>query len=113
MSEIIKNEQDDIESLTVNLLNKEFTFRCSGEQAAKLRQASTYLNDKMLVISNHDRTRGFESVAVMAAINLCAELIENQSSSINKRKIVQRLEQLQGRIESVLQTEEQLELTLI
>ena len=113
MSEIIKNAQDNIESLTVNLLNKEFTFHCSSEQAAKLGQAAAYLNDKMLAISARDRMRGFESVAVMAAINLCAELIENQSSSINKRKIVQRLEQLQGRIETVLQTEEQLELALI
>lgn len=107
-------KQDEIQTITVNLLNKEFTFRAPESGIEKLRQSATYLNEKMLEINYGGKAQGFERVVVVAAINICAELIENQSKEINKRQIHQRLEKLQQRIEAVLNTdtEEQLELSL-
>lgn len=112
MNNATDNTTPEVGAVTINLLNKEFTFKCPQSGMAKLRQSATYLNEKMLEINFGGKTQGFESVVVMAAINICAELIENQSQAINKRQINQRLEKLQQRIEAVLNTEEQLELSL-
>lgn len=112
MSDAAKTSKN-AEVITVSLLNKDFTFKCPGAEVEKLRQAASYLGDKMESINTGSKALGFDQMAVMAAINICAELIEKQGSEIQKRRIAQRLEKIQHRLAAVLSTEEQLELSLL
>jgi cell division protein ZapA len=112
MSEYESVTEQQIEALTVNLLNKEFTFRCPKDNTTKLQHAASYLNQKLLEINRGSKAQRFEDMAVMAAISISAELLEVNNKQVNKRQIAQRLEKLQQRIEAVLHTDAQLELSL-
>jgi cell division protein ZapA len=80
-----------IETVSINLLDRDFKLKCPVEEIKKLEAAGAYLNTKMQDINKGATTPGFERVVVMAAINVAYELLnlrqekEGQSESVDAR----------------------------
>jgi cell division protein ZapA len=72
--------QDDSQAVTVKLLDKEFSFNCPQDAEHELRASADFLNEKMLEIRKSGRVLGLERIAVMAALNLAHELIQNKNN---------------------------------
>ncbi|MFY0678715.1 MAG: cell division protein ZapA [Neptuniibacter sp.] len=70
--------QDDSQAVTVKLLDKEFSFNCPPDAEQELLASAGFLNDKMLEIRKSGRVLGLERIAIMAALNLAHELIQQQ-----------------------------------
>ena len=80
--------QEDSQAVTVKLLDKEFSFNCPSDSEHELLASADLLNEKMLEIRKSGRVLGLERIAVMAALNLAHDIIQNkgnQSESIEER----------------------------
>lgn len=99
----------DNNSVTLRILEREYQFSSPIEQRDQLMNAARFLDGRMKEIRDSGRVVGTERIAVMAALNLAFELLnddQNTSSADNSR-----LSQLKYRIEEVLASDSQLELT--
>ncbi len=65
--------------------------------------AADYLNDTMQGIRNTGKVLGVERIAVMAALNICYELLDTQKQTVMLETAVNdRLQQLLDDIDSAL-----------
>ncbi|MEE4244383.1 MAG: cell division protein ZapA [Kangiellaceae bacterium] len=96
---------------TVNLriLERDYQFSASAEQQDSLREAAKLLDGRMREIRDSGRVVGTERIAVMAALNLAFEVLHGSDSSESVDS--SRLSSLKYRIEEVLASDSQLELT--
>ena len=62
-------------STTIQLLEHEYRIICPKEERETLLAAADYLNSKMLEIRNAGRLTSMERIAIMAALNVCHELL--------------------------------------
>jgi cell division protein ZapA len=103
--------QSKSQTVTLRILEREYQFSSPKEQQDQLREAARLLDGRMREIRDSGRVVGTERIAVMAALNLAFELLygdkENNPTSIDPT----RLTQLKSRIEEVLASDSQMELT--
>ena len=100
--------------VTVNILEKEFRIACAPEERDDLMRAAHYLSDQMLEIRETGRLIGLDRVAIMAALNITNELLQQKAKggangSGENPQIGSRLRQLQQKVESALNTGRQME----
>lgn len=67
--------------IKVHLLGKEYPIVCSQNEEHDLLIAARYLDDKMRQIRDTGRVFGAERIAVMAALNIAHELIQQQQEN--------------------------------
>ncbi len=67
--------------IKVHLLGKEYPIVCPPNEEHDLLIAARYLDDKMRQIRDTGRVFGAERIAVMAALNIAHELIQQQQHS--------------------------------
>ncbi|MGB2130013.1 MAG: cell division protein ZapA [Marinobacterium sp.] len=87
----------DARTVTVKLLDKEYTISCPDGAEAELLASADYLNQKMLEIRRSGKIIGLERIAVMAALNMSHELIRNhdaqrQNIETNLRRLGQKID---------------------
>ncbi|MBP0050050.1 cell division protein ZapA [Marinobacterium sp. AK62] len=87
----------DARTVTVKLLDKEYTISCPDGAEAELLASADYLNQKMQEIRQSGKIIGLERIAVMAALNMSHELIksrEEQRHNIetNLRRLGQKID---------------------
>lgn len=97
--------------VSVKILEKEYQISCPAEERKALTDSAELLNMKMREIRDSGKVVGLDRIAVMAALNMAAELIQakgkEQSIELDaKGKIIAMRE----RVESALQRGRQLEL---
>lgn len=78
-------------TLTVNILDREYRVACPTGQEKQLTDAASTLNDKMQEIRDTGKVFGIERIAVMAALNLTHELLQSRPDNANDRSAIQRL----------------------
>lgn len=99
------------EAVTVNILGKEYRIACEPGTENELVSAARFLDGRMREVRGSGKVIGTDRIAVMVALNLAHELLEEKSeqdsaaSSANKR-----LRALRERIEIALNDSTQLEL---
>jgi cell division protein ZapA len=69
----------DTQAVQVSILGQSYTLTCPAGKEVNLRQAASTLDQKLQAIKAGGRVMGLERMAVMAALNMSAELIETQS----------------------------------
>ncbi|EXJ10537.1 MULTISPECIES: cell division protein ZapA [Nitrincola] len=84
-------------SVTVKLLDKEYTISCPDGAEAELLASADYLNEKMRDIRNTGKIVGLERIAVMAALNMSHELMKNKEEQrhvveMNLRRISNKID---------------------
>lgn len=100
-------------SVTVRILEHEYQVQCNEGERDSLIAAAEYLNQRMNAIRKKGKSLGMERIAVMTALNMASELLENRrtgggttASSAKVRTLDtglnDRLQQLQLRIDSAL-----------
>ncbi|GAA0789929.1 cell division protein ZapA [Marinobacterium sediminicola] len=88
----------DARTVTVKLLDKEYTISCPDGAEAELLASADYLNQKMQDIRQSGKIIGLERIAVMAALNMSHELIKSreeqrQNIETNLRRLGQKIDQ--------------------
>jgi cell division protein ZapA len=73
---------DDIQRVTVRLLDKEYQVACPEDEREALLESAEILNRKMREIRDSGKVIGVDRIAVMAALNVCHEMLQGQSSNL-------------------------------
>jgi cell division protein ZapA len=95
----------------VRILEKEYQVACPVEERSALLDAAELLNGKMREIRDGGNVIGLDKIAVMAALNLAAELLgsRNRDSSV-EHGLTGKIRQLRERVETALTHGQQLEI---
>ncbi len=97
--------------VNVKILEKEYQISCPADERKALIDSAELLNDKMREIRDSGKVVGLDRIAVMAALNLANELISaGDVSTYLETSIKSKVVQMRQRIESALQSGQQLEL---
>ncbi|OQX03197.1 MAG: cell division protein ZapA [Thiothrix lacustris] len=98
--------EKEIKPVGVRILDKDYTVACpQGEQEALLASARR-VDKEMRRIRDSGKVLGSDRIAVMVALNLAHELMQNkqqqQVAITPTSQITEQLQQLQQRIDAVL-----------
>ena len=69
------------QTVTVKILDKDYPIHCPPQQRANLESAARYLDGKMREIRNSGKVIGADRIAVLAALNIAHELLQQQGSA--------------------------------
>jgi len=97
--------------ITLNILDKEYRIACPKGEEESLQASAHLLNARIQDIRDNGKALGTDRVAVMAALNLAHEFI-NQKSSHERTttSMSNRVRTLKDRIDTTLKNSQQLEL---
>lgn len=99
------------ETVIVELLGKEYQVACPPGQNQALQQSAQYLDQQMRGIRANGKVIGLERIAVMAALNISNEFLQQGGPSEESvAKGDKQLKSLNDKIEEALQRFRQLEI---
>lgn len=91
----------------VFILGKEFVVGCRPEEREALHESARLLDRKMREIKDSGKVIGSERIAVMAALNIAHELLEERNRDNGyTRELNERLRAIQDKIETALEKED-------
>ncbi|MFA7387037.1 MAG: cell division protein ZapA [Thiohalobacteraceae bacterium] len=97
--------------VTVRIMDKEFLVNCPDDEYNDLLASADLLNRKMRDIRDSGKVVGIDRIAVMAALNMAHELLQNSHQREDvQQSIGTRIRSLQEKIELALNKGNQLEL---
>jgi cell division protein ZapA len=79
-------EKPTSEPISVEILDREYQFACSPDEANALRDAAVYLDERMRSIKDAGRLMALERIAVMTALNLSDEILRLQKHEKNRQE---------------------------
>ena len=95
--------QTNKKAISVKILDRKYQFKCSSEEADKLKKAVVYLDNKMRKIDDNSNNLGFERVAIIAAVDICYQLISMRTEKDTYTKTVyEQIKKLQVKIEKTI-----------
>ncbi len=98
-------------STNIKIMGRDYQIACGPDEEQALKQAAIYLNKQMDKVKKHGSTLGFEKLAVMTALNISHDLLQNtQQADDTENGAQQFLSILEKKIESALQTSRQYEI---
>jgi len=98
-------------AVTVQILGKDYRVSCPREEQEGLKNSARYLDRKMQEIKKGGKIVGSERVAVMAALNIAHELLQEQTVSSSRDEVLKaRIQGLQERITVALDSSHQLQM---
>jgi cell division protein ZapA len=98
--------------VNITILGKEFQVASPEDEHQTLLQAANFLDKRMREIRSAGKVLGLERIAVMAALNLSYELLNNPSTDTDSNaEFEQRIELLNEKIDDALKQSEQIGLT--
>lgn len=93
----------NVRPVTVRILDKDYMVACpEGEQEALLASARR-VDREMRKVRDSGKVLGTDRIAVMVALNLANELMQNGQSATSDNHTLEQLQTLQGRIDAVLE----------
>ncbi len=96
--------------VSVHILDKEYLVACLPEETETLLKSSRHLDMKMREIRDSGKIIGIDRIAVMAALNITHDLLDQQESAKSGDTATsRRFLRLQDKIETALSTNKQLE----
>lgn len=78
-------------TLSVTILDREYMVACPEGAEEELERSARYLDRKMNEIKSSGQVFGLERIAVMAALNLTHELLNNSEPGLNGSDQLDRL----------------------
>lgn len=96
--------------VTVNILEKEYRIACAPNHKEGLVDSAALLNEKMHEIRTSGKVIGSDRIAVMAALNLAHDLLQQQQHSSNDAQLKKHLRQLREKIDVAVNESRQMEL---
>jgi len=101
----------DSNAVNISIMGKDYLVACSEDEKADLLRSAEYLNRKMCEIRDSGKIIGTDRIAVMAALNIAHELL-NQDNDVDESQhaIRDRIMSLSSKIEDALYKSRQLEI---
>ncbi len=97
--------------VTVHILEKEYRVACAEQEKDALVAAAHYLSGKMKEIRDTGKVVGLERIAVMAALNIAHELLQQKPGKENNTQAwAGKVRALHDKIETALSRGKQLEI---
>lgn len=97
--------------MRIHILEKEYLVNCPDNEREALFASAELLSVKMKEIRDSGRVVGADRIAVMAALNMAAELLAQRGSRDDtQHDISRRIRALQDKIDLALNNGKQLEL---
>ena len=72
---------EELARVTVRILDKEYQVACPDDEREALLESAELLNRKMREIREAGKVVGLDRIAVMAALNLSHEILQNQANA--------------------------------
>lgn len=99
------------DSVAVTILGKEFHVACPDEERSGLLASAALLDRRMKEIRDNGRIVGMDRIAVIAALNLAHEMLEQSGQrEALSHTLTKRLRSLQERVEEALGEGRQMDL---
>ncbi|MCG8436338.1 MAG: cell division protein ZapA [Gammaproteobacteria bacterium] len=93
----------ELVSVTVKILDKDYQFSCPEEERIALLESADFLNNKMREIRDSGKVIGLDRMAVMAALNIANELLQNQSSHAElEQTVTGRLQEINQKVDTAI-----------
>lgn len=86
------------EPLTIKIMDKEYRIGCPEEEKDNLRASADLLNDKINEIKQQGSVIGSERIAIMTALNMCHEILHNQSITTEHNDLNKRIDAISEHI---------------
>ncbi|GMR08709.1 MAG: cell division protein ZapA [Gammaproteobacteria bacterium] len=97
--------------ITVLILEKEYRINCPGKEHEALMKSAQFLDGKMREIRDTGKIIGIDRIAVIAALNIINEMLQNESQvSEQSRSVSSHIRSLEDKIDTALSRNRQLEL---
>lgn len=97
--------------ITVLILEKEYRINCPSDEHEALMKSAQFLDSKMREIRDTGKIIGIDRIAVIAALNIINEMLQNQSQiSEQNRSTNSHIRSLQDKIDTALSRNRQMEL---
>ena len=97
--------------VSLNILDKEYRVACPAGEEEALQASAHLLNTRIQEIRDRGKAIGADRIAVMAALNLANDLLNQKNEHERSNKsFSSRLRSLQDRIDDALKGSQQLEL---
>jgi cell division protein ZapA len=97
--------------VNVKILDKEYQVACKADERAELLDSAEMLNLKMQEIRDSGKVSGLDRIAIMAALNLANELLQIRTDGQSlDTDVAGRIQAMRERVESALQSGQQLEM---
>ncbi len=101
----------DLEPVSVRIMDKDYLIACPPEERAALQESARFLDARMREIRDSGKIVGLERIAVMAALNISHEMLQNRSLRDDQvQSMSARIRTLQEKIEVALNQGNQMEL---
>ena len=98
-------------TLTVSIVGKDYQVACPAGEEQSLREAAHYLHTLMESIRSSGRVVGLDRVAVMAALNVCNELLQGKSKHAEAQDLVnERVQKLSDRVADAINENKQMKI---
>ena len=88
------------DSLSIFILDKEYRVACPPGEEESLQAAANELNRKLKEIKAKGAVIGTERIAIMAALNICHEMLTGRAVQADYAELNGRLESLSDKIDS-------------
>lgn len=98
---------DAMETVTVTILGKEYKLSCPPDERVGLMRAAEHLDERMKQARSNGII-GLERIAVMVALNLAYELLQERGSRRQDADMAARIDRLLAQADEELQACEQL-----
>ena len=95
---------------TVHILDKEYRILCRDGEQNDLLASARFLDQRMREIRNSGKVIGTDRIAVLAALNIAHELLQQQTKTQLSDSVSRRIRILQDKIEIALNSSNSLEL---
>ena len=83
----------EVNTLDVKILEKDYLISCPDDKRSALENAAKHLDKKMREIRSSGKVHGVERIAVMAALNITHELLENNQGKEGNKAVLVSLEE--------------------
>ncbi len=98
-------------AVVVSILGKDYRIGCEPDEEQELISAARFLDGRMKEVRNSGKVIGTDRIAVMVALNLAHELLQEKTDQDSAASAAnKRLRALRERIEITLNDSTQLEL---
>jgi len=99
------------DGITIHILDKEYMIACTEDERHDLQRSADFLDAKMREIRDSGKIIGSDRIAVMAALNISHELLNQDGGTASADASVgTRIRSIQEKIDDALYRSRQLEI---
>lgn len=96
--------------VSVQVLDRSYKVKCSGEEAHSLEEAAQYVNDQMRRIRTTGSVTNVDRLAVVTALNIAHEFLQLKKQNHSYMDVMsERVQRLQEKISAALEEQQQVE----